>query len=305
MKVPYRKMLLFVLILIAILSMMNLWMGQEYYPHVPLQYDEVFHPKYGADVIILGASQATHGINPRYLEPSHLEIYNFALNGATPSFYLKWYRKIFRKYDRRPLYVVYAVHWVMFDDHLLTRQLEQDSKYFPRGFLMEELRDPKNWKPLLTNRLPLIKERRRLMYRLFQKKPEEAYPRDKYYKGFIPFETRRSLDKKDVVRPRSNPAEVAAFNELLDDFAKEKIRVIFVQVPGYLPGQEFADLSEGMRILKQIAGARDIPFLDYETEKQTVINRDRNLFSDWGHLNEKGSTAFSRLLKKDLDGLLN
>jgi hypothetical protein len=305
MKVPYRKIFLFLAILFSVLFLMNLWMDQEHYPHVPLQYDEVFHPKDGGDVIILGASQAAHGINPKYLEPSPLKIYNFSLNGAPPSFYLNWYRKIFHKYYPRPAYVVYAVHWVMFDDHLLSRRLEQDSKYFPRRFLLEELRDPKNWKDVLMNRFSLIKERKRLMPRLFKKKPDEVYLRNKYYRGFIPFETRRSLDKRDVVHPKTNPAEVKAFEALLDDFEKEEIKVIFVHVPAYLPGREYADVSGGMQLLKRIAGERKIPFLDYETERPSAINMDRELFSDWTHLNEKGSTAFSTLLKKDLDGLIH
>jgi hypothetical protein len=77
------------------LILMNYWMDYEPNPHYPLQYDEVFHPKVKADLVILGASQATHGINPRYLESEHLKVFNFALDGAPPSFYLKWYNQIF------------------------------------------------------------------------------------------------------------------------------------------------------------------------------------------------------------------
>jgi lysophospholipase L1-like esterase len=36
----------------------------------------------------------------------------------------------------------------------------------------------------------------------------------------------------------------------------------------------------------------------------TTINTDPRLFSDWVHLNEKGSDAFSKLLKSDLESLL-
>ena len=74
---------------------MNFWMDRELSPHYPLQYSEVFHPKVNANMIILGACDATHGINPRYLETDHLRVFNFSLNGAGPSFTLSGIREYF------------------------------------------------------------------------------------------------------------------------------------------------------------------------------------------------------------------
>ena len=96
MRIPYRKLLLFTLLLFVILGLMNLWMDKETYPHFPLQYDEAFHPKVKADVIIMGASHATHGVHPGYLEIDHLKVFNFAFNGASPLFNLNWFQKVFR-----------------------------------------------------------------------------------------------------------------------------------------------------------------------------------------------------------------
>ena len=79
MRIPYRKILLFTLLLFVILFLMNLWMDKETYPHFPLQYGEAFHPKVKADVIIMGASHATHGIHPRYLEIDHLKVFQLCL----------------------------------------------------------------------------------------------------------------------------------------------------------------------------------------------------------------------------------
>jgi hypothetical protein len=49
MTLPYRKILLFLFILVAILFLMNLWMDKETYPHFALQYREAFDPKVKAD----------------------------------------------------------------------------------------------------------------------------------------------------------------------------------------------------------------------------------------------------------------
>jgi lysophospholipase L1-like esterase len=56
--------------------------------------------------------------------------------------------------------------------------------------------------------------------------------------------------------------------------------------------------------LNKIAKERKIPFLDYDTKRITNINTDPSMFSDWIHLNEKGSDAFSELLKSDLEFVL-
>jgi hypothetical protein len=278
-------------------------MDREFYPHYPLQYEEVFSPKVNADLIILGASHATHGINPRYLEVNHLKVYNFSLNGAGPLFNLKWYRKIFRHTYRKPFYVIYGVHWGMFDEGLLQRKLEQDSKYFPLPFLFEEFDDFNTLKTLILNRFAFIRSRKQLAQRLF-KKSSDVYILPKYYHGFIPYERRGNLEKKRDVKPKNNNDQIKAFKELLNDFEKEKIGIIFVQVPGYLPARDPLNIEESMHLLNKIAEERKILFLDYDTKKITSINTDPTMFSDWVHLNEKGSDAFSKLLRGDLDFLL-
>jgi len=306
-----RKMALFAIILLLILTLMNYWMhrtGDETSsPHYPLQYGEVFYPKVNADAIILGASQATHGINPRYLESDHLKIYNFSLNGAGPSFYLRWYKKIFQHYYRKPSHVIYGVHWTMFDSTILKRQFEQDSKYFPLHFFIREMKDLKTLKPLLFSRFSFTSERKGLLSRLIQlfgKKRREVCPKSEYYRGFIPFETKRNLSR-EVVNPKVEELQLRAFEELLNEFERGGIKVIFVQVPGYRYGFDSSAIKENTQLLKKIAEARKIPFLDYETERVSAINMNEALFSDCAHLNGKGSEAFSKLLKKDLEGLLN
>lgn len=76
-------------IFLLILPVMNQWMDGGLTPNSPLQYGEVFHPEGKADMIILGASRATHGIDPRYHKTDHLKVCDFLLNGMGPSFNLK------------------------------------------------------------------------------------------------------------------------------------------------------------------------------------------------------------------------
>ncbi len=298
-----KKIVVFFLLLFFILIMMNYWMDYEPNPHYPLQYDEVFHPKVNADLVILGASQATHGINPKYLESDHLKVFNFALDGAPPSFYLKWYRRIFSRYYRKPTYAIYAVNWVMFNDVFTPRQIEHDSKYFPFKLFVEQLRDSKSVQTLLFNRFAFSKERKKVLYLLFNKK-RGRYSKDKYYNGFIPFKEKTKFRKAEDMNPEVNPVQLEAFVQLLDDLERDGTKVIFVHIPGYLYGRQTEPVLKNVQLLKGIAEKRGIPFLNYETERISSINTDPHLFADWTHMSEKGSEVFSRLLRQDLEGLL-
>jgi hypothetical protein len=273
-----------------------------------LQYDEAFHPKVNADMIIIGASHAAHGINPKYLEKDGLKVFNFGQDGAGPYFFLKWYQKLFQRYYRKPETVIYGVHWVMFESHTLQRQFEQDSKYFPFNFLVDELHDFKGMKTLILNQFAFIRERKKLPYqliRLFEKRERVSpYFFSLYYNGFAPYERKGRLDKQKGFKPKNDQVQINAFKELLDDFKKNEIKVVLVNIPGFLHARDPEDIQESIALIRKIAEEKGIPFLDYETEKITDLNTDPSLFSDWVHLNGKGSVAFTKMLKSDLELLL-
>ena len=304
-----RKKVFFLILLLAILFLINFWMGREKTPHNPLQYQEAFHPEVKANLIILGASHTAHGVNPKYFETDHFKVFNFSMDGAGPSFNLKWYEKILQRYYPKPREVIYGVHWAMFDENILQRRFEQDSRYFPQEFLFHEFLSAKDLnhlegiKTLLLNRFAIFRGRKQLAERLFRG-TSDVFVLSRYYNGFVPYERRGRPDKKRDIKPQINEAQTRAFETLLDEFEKSKIGVIFVQVPGYLPARDAANIEESMQLLNRIAEKRKIPFLDYDTKRITNINTDPSMFSDWVHLNEKGSDAFSKLLKDDMDFLL-
>ena len=298
-----RRKVFFFSIFLVILVLMNFWMDRELNPHYPLQYSEVFNPKVNANVIIMGASHTAHGINPKYLEDGHLRIYNFSMDGAGPSFNLKWYKRVFQLHYPKPVCVIYGVHWGMFDESVVQRKIEQDSKYFPYHFLFGEIRRSKELKTLILNRFAFIRERKKFTEQLFRG-TRQVVVLSKYYNGFIPYERKGGLDKKKDITPKNSEAQIKAFEELLDEFEKSKIQVILVQVPGYLPARDSSNIEESMKLINKIAEKRKILFADYDTKRITNINTDPSMFSDWIHLNGKGSDAFSKLLKGDIESLL-
>jgi hypothetical protein len=138
--------------------------------------------------------------------------------------------------------------------------------------------------------------------RLFKKERQgEVYPVSRYYQGYIPFETQRDLEKKDLVNPKIDPDQLKAFEALLNEFERDRIKVIFVEIPDYIPGRDSSTMERNMEVIQKIAKERNIPFLNYETERVTEINYNRNYYVDWAHLNGKGSEAFSKLLREDFE----
>lgn len=93
------------------------------------QFYELYTKTVSADIIILGTSHATHGINPKYLEEKNTDykFFNFALNGSNPTYYYNWYTKLFAESEYpTPKMIIMSVDWFMFDDGWLWRRLSND-----------------------------------------------------------------------------------------------------------------------------------------------------------------------------------
>lgn len=119
-----------------------------------------------------------------------------------------------------------------------------------------------------------------------------------FYKGYIPWEVSYPGDAGELSCV-DNPEEWAAFELLLDEFQKDNVTVIFVQAPEYC-GVTSAMRTQNNEKILAIARERGIPFLNYNGEPHCEIRDDPSNYSDWGHLNGKGSTAFSKQLCRDL-----
>ncbi len=97
-----------------------------------------------------------------------------------------------------------------------------------------------------------------------------------------------------------------AFRELLDIFTQNGIRVIFVEVPEYIPGRYIGGdknstvMQDNNARIRAIADEYGIPFFNYNEELASDINQNYTYFYDWGHMNVSGSLAYSPILARDL-----
>jgi hypothetical protein len=83
------------------------------------------------------------------------------------------------------------------------------------------------------------------------------------------------------------------------------IKVILINTPEYGSKDEEYKKIIALNYLDSFAKKNGLPFLNYNLSKRCPINDDKDLFTDWGHLNDQGSQLFSVILRKDLDSILN
>ena len=104
----------------------------------------------------------------------------------------------------------------------------------------------------------------------------------------------------------NNDKALNDFMKVIRLIKKNGSRLILVQSPDSV---EFitkfsSDYRVNNEILKKIATNNRLEFLDYDGDKMSDINRNKDLYYDFDHLNQKGSTLFSQRLARDLAGIL-
>lgn len=294
-----QRAALFCLTLLLLLMGVDASIGLATTRYEELKYRALFDREARHAHIVIGNSHAMHGIDPRQIEAPGFSLYNFAFSGGNPLFFERWY-KLYRAYQPAPKVVLLSADWFIFKP-VLTRRFEHDAEYMPPAELAHLILDPLiSVRTLLANRFPLIKEREPLARALIGEEPPTRVVVEAYHKGYAPYHVRR-WGHQYPYKARDSRYYQAAFVRLLDLLAAEGARVVFVQVPEYLPDAGEHPVENAR--LEAIAAARGIPFLNYNAERKSAFNYDRSLFTDWGHMNERGSARFGPVLRDDLQAL--
>ena len=126
----------------------------------------------------------------------------------------------------------------------------------------------------------------------------------KFYKGFIPWEAWYGGDVGGAWA-NDNPSQKNDFIRLIKMFQASGVNIVFVMLPEYLQGRNAPQFDEKLAYLTETAEKYNIPFLNYNEPEYKKLNGTLEYYSDWGHLNEKGATAFSKQLAKDIGEYLH
>lgn len=284
------------------------------------QFNEIYEQNIEADVIILGTSHANRAVNPYWLEEGgSLKYFNFAMDGACPSYYLDWWKQVFIPSGYvKPKLIIYSVDWFMFDNGWLWRRIEQDYKYMrPTENTFEntpavnaaDLTDIDSVLTAVFNRIPVIYARDRI-FEMFT--APEPIVTDKalriedcpYYNGQIAIEGNYD-GARTVANSQSYESEIEDFRKLLRILEESDIPALFLMVPEYLQGRRARNYDEQVQLIGDIAAEFDIDFINYNAAYLTEFSLSSQYFYDWGHMNRAGSTEYSKLLRKDLQPYLD
>jgi len=313
MKKFLKELVLIFAVILLLAITINYRFGKNYYNHYELQYRELVAPKKKIDGIILGTSHATHGIRPEVLDSLGLGFYNFSMNGGNPEFYWNWYTNIFSPCHPKPAYCIWATDWFLFDTVWVWRKYEQDSEYFPDSIFYANMKSGVyNSRSLVLNRIPFTKYKTfKDLSNLFRKYDESQFIISKYKDGFLPYWPKKIEQFKDryVNKLKDfykiSPWQQHYFEMLVHRMMTDGIKVILINTPEY--GSKIEEYKKIITYdyLDSFAKKNDIPFLNYNLRNRGPINDDKNMFTDWGHLDDEGSKVFSEILRADLDSIVN
>jgi hypothetical protein len=303
----HQNIILFSLVLSLVLLIVEVLLNRNIKTHIDLKYEEVYNPKVNADIVILGNSHVAHGINPKYLNVGGYSFYNFGINGSTPHYNYKWYKKVFREEYPRPKYLIYAVDWGMFDSTWAKRDIFLDSRNISLPVFFDLLinDDEIDKKELVRNRFSVLNKPKQLHHVFYKKRKFDFVDMNHYYNGYVPHITQRvNMGGSPKICPTSILFQ-KDFNDLLDQLKKDSVKVIFVNVPDYIPSWRTEGIASKQNYLDSLAKSRNIPYLKYNQDLKSEMNYDSTYFNNWIHLNDRGAEKFSKMLSKDLQMFLD
>ncbi|MGD1839710.1 MAG: hypothetical protein ACFB0B_02280 [Thermonemataceae bacterium] len=304
MKKFLLQLSLFLTIILAIISLLNIFHSRHNNepPHYKLQYTETTNSQSKYNSIIIGTSMATHGIRPSQLDTSERRYYNLALNGTTPDFYLKWLNNLFNVSHPKVDY------WIVSTDLFFLsgagwRDFEQDSEFFPSKNFWEMLMNNTSLDKslLVSNRLPLIKYRSRVLNSFENHQGAYEFIVDEYDRGYITLKRNDKVDFSKDVNYTIKITEDAKskYTELIDSLLTlgGEIIIIIPPVFSFLPEQYI----QAKIFLEVLSKEKNIPLYDFNDEIFDDKLQSTENFVDFIHLSGKGSKIFSSLLKQRIN----
>lgn len=254
------------------------------------------------EAIVIGSSHSEFGIDVAALEAPGLRPYNFANAHSGPLYFADWYA-LYRGLRGGARLALVGVDWSW--THL-PAELDADADSLPLTAWLARLRaHPDRTAGLLRERWALPKEQPGLLQQLFAEPYRFEAELRRYHRGGTPLAVKPYLDAPGGARREERepdrPGAWAAFERLCQALAADGARVVFVQVPEYLPVAGSHPRENAA--IAALARRHGWPFLNYNAERAAPLNQQQALFADWGHLNAIGRARFSRQLRRDLEAL--
>lgn len=274
------------------------------------EWNDIVKSKINAAILIQGSSRAWVHISPKALEDSFkIPAYNLGMDGQNFPIQKARY-DIYRKYNKKPAYIIQAVDVNFFNNPVVSYDFNQFIPYLNEDFGT------------------ILKEHSFFTYKDF------TFPLYKYshspgiategfisffrsgvkdngkYKGFRSYNSNWNPIMLDTfARNHPNGFNVAVdtgtitkFEQFIQDCKKEQIKLILVYTPVERNFQNLLTNRDSIiNIFTRFAEKYPVTYLDYS---KNSICTDTSLFYNPNHLNAKGVDSFNKLLLNDLKQII-
>jgi hypothetical protein len=259
--------------------------------------------KVQTDVILIGASETTHGYIPNIIQDSlNMSVYNCGKDGYRFYYQASMVHGIIQRY--RPKLIVWSVY-PDFLSHPSSNDFERLSILKP--FANEDdfvrsvlLKKDFFEKYKLESNLYRFNSR---LFPLLYKAISKDYKFE--YGGFVPLENENNkYPSRQYTTVKNDFDTVLGFSlgTILEKCNKVGTKVVFVLPPRL----EIHDFSRTRQFIefRRIANIYNAKIIDQYYNSYEFIS-DSTYFKDIGHLNRRGAVKFSTLISKELMTLIN
>lgn len=251
-------------------------------------------PNYGkSDILVLGASHAYRGIDPRIFEKEKIKLFNFGSSSQTP-IQTKMLLKKKLNYIKPDL-VLYEVY----PESFCMDGVESSVDFLSNDYITKSTLDMCFEVNDLRTYLTLIYSGFRQIFKLDKDKvipdniDNDTYISGGYVeKGYSEF---KQPEKTDSITWKINNNQIKAFEKTIKTLELQGILVVLVEAP---ITQWEKNRITNYNLVNSYLKNLGLMYINYN-EQASYPN---NLFYDSNHLNQKGVTLFSEdLLEKILD----
>ena len=271
---------------------------------------EIFENKTPYDMLFIGSSRTLLNIYPRAIDSiCGTNSYNAGITGAR----MMDYELILKGYltnHPAPKTLVLIIDLLSFGKK---KEIRQHTEYYPflnNGAICQTL-EKYGYHPDLAKMLPfygfteLDDYNKENVLRILKGKGDTALPGPTIkYKGFISILGKLKPYGISKVRYDIYDESLASLDEVIGLCRKSKIKLVFAYAPEYnFENEKLTTNSDTIfSVISQKARANGIPFL---RDDSLELCKDKDLFWNQVHLNEKGAIMYSAVMAQELKAILS
>lgn len=295
MKLFLIKIILFCIPILVISYPIDIFLSNKLASHNVGEFgvwNDLYDGKINADIIINGSSRAWVHFNPSLIEEKiNKSCYNLGIDGQ--NFWLQYPRYLeYRKYNTKPKFIIQEIEAGSLSSNKSAYNLEQ---FLPYMLYKEDIRQytkEYNRFTVLDFYLPCFRYFGEVNTIFSTYNTSEV--RIKGYKGQTKEwnndyqNAKKNMDSYSV---KIDSTALSLFENYLEQCKKENIKVILVQPPIHIYGQEFiSNYEEGIKWIEEISKRHSIKFYNFSKDS---LSYQKKYYYNTRHLNKEGSIIFT------------